>query len=157
MHTIKKQSGFTLMESVIYIALFSIIITGTIVSAFELLRGSSAIDKKIIVQNEGNFAIRKIESALNGAQSIILPSSGSGSVLRILKTDGTQSDIQINGNLVEFRENSLNPFLPITTANVILDSLVFEKIEEIGESPAGIKTVLSLNGTVFETTKYIRK
>jgi len=145
------------MESVIYIALFSIIITGTVVSAFELLRGSSAIENKIIVQNEGNFVIRKIESALNDAQSIVLPASGSGSVLRILKNGGTQTDIQINSNFVEFRESSSNPFLPITTINVTLDSLTFEKIDETGESPAGIKAVLSLNGVAFETTKYIRK
>ncbi len=156
MLNLNQQKGFTLMESVIYIALFSIIITGTIVSAYELLRGSSAIDKKIVIQSEGNFVIRKIESALNGAQSIVLPSSGSGSVLRVIKSDGAQSDIQINGNFVEFRDGALNSFLPITTPNVILESLVFEKLEESGASPAGIKAVLTLNGTTFETTRYIR-
>src|SRR4030042_506817 len=62
-----SQAGFTLIESLLYIALFSIIIGGALVAVYQMIESSDAVSAKNIVEMEGSFLLRKIDWALTGA------------------------------------------------------------------------------------------
>ena len=82
-----KSNGFTLIETIVYLALFSIMMGGAIVALFNLFESSGRELTHIMLQEEGNFIIAKINWAISGAQSVNQP-SGYGSLLSVNKVTG---------------------------------------------------------------------
>lgn len=80
-----KSSGFTLIETIIYIALFAILMSGAVVAAYSLLEGGGRNVTAIGIQEEGTFLSRKINWALAGASDV--STSGGGTVLTITRPD----------------------------------------------------------------------
>ncbi len=78
-----KNSGFTLIETMIYIALFALIMTGTIVSIYGILGSSARNQLKAMVQEEGSFLVGKVDWSLNGASSIEVRDNGFSLTLNI--------------------------------------------------------------------------
>lgn len=147
--------GFTLIEVIIYIALFSLLMGSAFIVAFQLIEGSGDISTKNTLQEEGNFVMRKFNWALTNVDpaSPITPSAGNSSTLNVTKYDGNEIDIKLTGTKIEMRESDNgNTFLPITTDNVEVSSLNF-KYETLG----GITATAVIDGTTFTTTKYFRK
>jgi type II secretory pathway component PulJ len=95
MYTVKDQNGFTLFETLIYIALFTFIMGGAILSAYQIFEGSAQIQRMAQTEVELNFLLRKIDWALNGATSVSVQNSGD--TLQVVRDAGqtfkfTQSD-----------------------------------------------------------------
>jgi prepilin-type N-terminal cleavage/methylation domain-containing protein len=67
------QKGFTLIETIIYLALFAIFLGGAVATAYNMFEASGRNQTKNIVQEEGNFLIAKIEWALAGTQIVNSP------------------------------------------------------------------------------------
>ena len=159
------QKGFTLLEVIIYIALFSILIGGAFVAAFQLIDGSRELSVKDTLQDEGNFVMRKISWALTSVDPAVatIPSSGTSPNLRVTKYDGNQIDICLDSNKIKIRQGGgagscSNPaFLPLTTDNVSVSSLQFDYLTPVGLEPAGITATTIINGVTFTITKYMRK
>jgi prepilin-type N-terminal cleavage/methylation domain-containing protein len=163
---IKNKTGFTLIEVIIYIALFTILMVGAFVTAYQLLQGSDTLSGKAVTQDEINFVLRKIDWALNGTSSsasLIIPSATtlSSSTLSFIRPDGNKIDFQLNtaSSSIEMKESvGANIFLPITTNNVKVTSLGFRYIPSIGiGAPVGVEATTTINGITATTTKYFRK
>src|SRR3989344_6895521 len=141
------NKGFTLIESIIYIALFSLLMRTAFVTAFQLIDGSGKLGVKNTVQEEGNFVMRKINWALTGVETITTPASGNSFTLVVEKYNGDDIEIKLDTK-IEMKTNS-GPFLPLTTDNVVVkaSSLNFQHIPASGSGPVGIKAdfVLTLN------------
>jgi prepilin-type N-terminal cleavage/methylation domain-containing protein len=91
------QKGFTLMETLIYIALFSILMSGAMIAAYNLLEGGGRNTSAINTQEEGTFINRKINWALTGARTVT--ASPDGTTLTITRPDlGAQSPLVIVGD-----------------------------------------------------------
>lgn len=134
----RQLDGFTLIEAIIYIALFGMLISGAVAVAYQISTSSSLTSRKAIVQDEGNFVLQKIRWALNSESSV----TAAGSLLRIERSDGKQIDICLYNNKILLREGSAGTyactdtdpslyFYPITTNNVMVTDLQFEQINEI--------------------------
>lgn len=67
---INSKRGFTLIEVLIYLALFSIIIGRAMVSVLQIVESSTSLQSKVVLQEESNFLLRKINWALNGATTM---------------------------------------------------------------------------------------
>ena len=81
--------AFTLIETIVYLALFGLLMTGVILTAYNLFEGAARSQTEAMVTDEGNFLIGKITWALSGTQSINNPPSGtSGSQLSVNKVIG---------------------------------------------------------------------
>ncbi len=145
--------GTTLIEAVIYIALLSILMGGTVGAVYQILLSSSSVQAHDTVQEEGNFAIRKVEWALTGASAITVVSPTEFSVS---KYDGTTADNKLSGGGLVMQEGS-GSFLPLTTPNVSVSSVQFVSIPASGSGPAGMSVTLSISGQTFTTTRYLRK
>lgn len=157
------QKGFTLLEMMIYVALFSLIMTGTFVVAFQLITNSERTNARVVIQEEGNFLLRKISWALSGASSITSPSATltTSSTLIVNKYGFSANPITIRYNSVngsiEIQEGAGNPFYPLTSDGVVVSSLEFTYIPEVGSAPLGVQASTTMNGISFTITKYIRK
>ncbi len=59
------NAGFTLLETIIYIGLFSLIFSGIFVSIYPILFGAERLTKNIAIEGESAFIIAKIDYALS--------------------------------------------------------------------------------------------
>ena len=93
--------GFTLIETVIYIALFAFIMTGALVSIYGILGSSARNQTKAMVQEEGSFLLGKIDWALSGVETINLPDDSDG--------DGIELDLTLS--VKKFDTSPENPIV----------------------------------------------
>ena len=92
----KGGTGFTLVEMLVYLALFSLLMSGTVVGSYNLLEGGSRNKIAVGIQEEGTFLNRKINWALTNASAVSVSSGGTR--LTITRPDlGSQSPIVIIG------------------------------------------------------------
>ncbi|MES2059838.1 MAG: prepilin-type N-terminal cleavage/methylation domain-containing protein [Patescibacteria group bacterium] len=98
MNKLIKKRGFTLIELVIYIALFGVLMTGASVATYQLLEGGTRNETAVAIQEEGSFLNRKINWALTGATIAIV--SPDGSVLTINKIPGADFAVADNPLLI---------------------------------------------------------
>lgn len=139
---IKKNKGFSLIESIIYIALFSIVVGGGMVGVYRVVQSSKSIFEKTIIEQEGNFLLRKINWALNDLQSVNLLQPNQ---MQIVKASGT-STFSLNGDNLELNG------LPLNSENARISNLLFNK-----PSASMIKASFNINGHFFSTSKFLRK
>ena len=155
------MKGFTLIETIIYIALLGLIMGGTLLAVYQILEGGASLSGKAVVQGEGNFLLRKLDWALSGDSSIpTVGGSGCSQTLSITKTGFSPNpiDIRLNAGAVEMREGGIGfgTYEPLTTSNVAVSCLQFRVLPAVGTGPAGIAATTTINGFEFATTKYLR-
>ena len=149
------KKGFTLIETVIYIALFTILMGGALITSYNLIEGSESAQVKATIQEEGNFVLRKLNWALSGLSSVNTPTFGYSENLGVTKIGPVQIDVRLEAGNIEIREGS-GPYVPITTANVEVSTLQFHFLPG-GAGPDGIEASTTISGVTFYTKKYLRQ
>lgn len=61
--------GFTLIETLVYLALLSLVFTGLFAAGFAIVESLDAMKTRAIVQEEGNFIMAKLNWAVTNAKS----------------------------------------------------------------------------------------
>ncbi len=165
----KKQKGFTLVETLLYIALFTIIIGGGIVAVYQIIQSTEASYSHVILQEEANFLFRKIDWALTGLDgptSIITPTNYSDTTLTVNKDSAQVKFYLDNGNLTVQRDSGT--IVPLNSSNITASSTpsthLFERIITPGK-PDAITTNFTLTTEqnswpatqTFSFTKYLRR
>jgi type II secretory pathway pseudopilin PulG len=158
---IKSGKGFSLIETIIYIALFSIIMTGAFVTAYQLLDGSGRLNAKAITAEEGNFAVKKIEWAMTNLDPSSTPTVGGSGCFQTLSIQRTSDPTNVaisletvgGKNYLKISQNG-GQMATTTTENVSVSCLQFETISG---TPTGITATTTIDGLEFVVTKYIRK
>lgn len=69
-----KQNGFTLIETIVYIALFSILMTSTLITVYELFSSIEINNTALIIETEETFINNKLRWAITGASAVTAPS-----------------------------------------------------------------------------------
>ncbi len=154
------NKGFTLIETIIYIALFTLLITSGFVSVYQLISGTDSLNTKIRIQKEGNFVLRKISWTLTGLNPLNPPTVGGSGCYQALTSykTGQLNPIRIRmsnisgNNYVEIQDDGIN-YYPITTINASTTCL---KFGVISGTPSGIVSTITINGIDFVITKYVR-
>ncbi len=149
-----NQKGFTLLETLIYITLFTVIIGGGIVAVYQIIQSTDASYSHIILQEEANFLFRKIDWAATGADSINVGSS----TLEVSKPSTTLTFAQEGDNLTL-------QGIPLNSESIIVSSVSFVKTDPVGEKPASVTSNFTLTTEQnnwpatqnFSFTKYLRK
>lgn len=163
----KRSSGFTLIEVVVYLALFSIIIGGAMVSVLQIVESSTSLQSKVVMEEEANFLLRKINWALNGATTMSV--SGDHLTLTIINpyliTTGAHTfvfDIDSSGGYLRLSKNGATA-INLNSQNVKVSNLAFTYSPPSGAKPASVNTHFNLmekesgDQDDFETTRYLRK
>lgn len=159
-----KQQGFTLIEVLVYLALFAVILGGVTASVFGIVSGSNRNQARIIIQQEGEFLMGKINWALSGASSLVV---NSATQITVNKFNYGSNPVIFDLNTNKFRiKQGSNLVTDLNSDRVRVTGLTFSDIPAQGAKPQGLKTVFTLESLtadgilvnqVFETTKYLRK
>lgn len=147
----KINRGFTLIETVVYIALLALIMGGAVFTAYSLTEGSARTSAHAIVQEEGSFVLRKLAWALSSASDFSIPNSHE---LIVTRYDGTTADISLDGTRIIMQAGGAD-FVPLTTENVSAADLLFTAIPAVGTGPEGVTATFMINGAPFSLTQYL--
>ena len=155
----KHGAGFTLIETIIYAALFSLIIGLVIGAVYNIIEGSEDLQKNIITDAEAHFLSRKIEWALTGVSAINAPASGlTGTSLSVNKIGYAQNPVvfDLDSNNLRIKKGLANPVI-LNSGNVTVSDLQFEHLAAGLYRPAAIRVNFKVNGEPFRTTIHLRK
>ena len=153
----KSDKGFTLMETMIYIALFGIIMSGAVVGTYNLLEGGNHNVLNSAVEEEGTFLNRKISWALRGAT--IASVSGSGSVLTITRPDlGAQSPLIISGNGTNMTiARGVGVAILLNSSRFKVSNVIFTYIASLNGRPPSVSGNFMVENKAFTFRDYLRQ
>lgn len=126
-----QQKGFTLIEFLIYMGIFSIlllVLTGVFVSMLEIKAESEATSS---VTQDGRYIIEKLKYGFARASSVTTPASlgGSGSTLTFVADGITYTYALSSGNL-QLTENTGT--YTMNSSETTLSSITFQRIGNSG-------------------------
>lgn len=145
--------AFTLIETIIYIALFGVFMSGVLLSVYGMMQSGDQFTNRNSATNEGTFVTAKLDWVLRSLGSVTTPSSGYGTSLSVTRSDGTQVDVRLTSGVIEMRING-GSYVPLTTNNVTVTSLGFNTLSG---TQTGVEASTTINGISFMTRRYIRK
>jgi prepilin-type N-terminal cleavage/methylation domain-containing protein len=90
---ITVQRGFTLLEVVIYLALFTVLMTGVLRTVYEIMETTHEADVSLQIQNDGNFVLQKMAWALNDVKIINVIGT---STLEIVRNDDSEHPLNFS-------------------------------------------------------------
>ena len=159
----KNKNAFTLIETLVYLALFSFLMTGIIVVVYSIFESSDRNQTKIMVQEEGSFLVAKISWALSGIKSFNVSSPTDLSVEKYDPSGTTTTVITINLSGTDLNlSRAGNPSLPLNNSNVGISNLLFSH----DTNPEYVKADFTVNAKTvngmpvsqdFSMVKYLRK
>ncbi len=153
------MKGFTLIEVLIYIALISIIIGGSLTVVYQILETNSSVYNKIIIEQEANFLLQKIRWAMTGVSAINSPAVGAtSSALSVDKTNFSENPVivDLSSSTARMKRGSGQPAV-LNNQNVAVENLVFQHLASSSSIPEAIKINITINERQFTTTIYLKK
>lgn len=176
-----------MIEVIVYLALFAILMTGAIVTAYSVFKSAGRNQARATLQQEGDFLEGKIDWVLSGASyidAVSLPADGVARAcdlnrplcLSVTKYNSTVVNLSLvapssclqsyNGSLLLWYGTACP--VPVNTSNVQISNLQFTHTAASGTSiePESVSASFSLtdrtdNGmllsSTFSITKYLRK
>ena len=148
--------GFTLIETLLYLALYAIIVGGAVATAYAIAAGENMTKVQINLLQEGNFILMKMEWALSGAQSATVQSNPPG--FSVMTADASSQllffEVQ-NGTLV-IRE-SRSGITQMLTANAFtISGSTFTEIPATAYRSKALQIAMDLTAMTNEGKVYTR-
>jgi prepilin-type N-terminal cleavage/methylation domain-containing protein len=151
MKNYRAHKGFTLVEVLIYIALFGILMSGAVVAAYQLLDSGSRQDLSFAAQQDGTFINRKLAWALGPANSV---SVLDGNKLTIYRNDFTLV-FDGSGERMMFKRGSADS-VPLTPEGLVVANTLFESIPPANGLPPAVRASYTIGGKQFTYAMYLR-
>ncbi|MEK7552406.1 MAG: prepilin-type N-terminal cleavage/methylation domain-containing protein [Patescibacteria group bacterium] len=154
------KKGFLLIEVLIYLALFGIIVGGSVSVFYSLLESSEKVNKDALVSNEAEFILGKINWMLSGSVIIEEPSPGeSGNKLSLVKNnfpdnplvlEKVDDDIllQRGGDEANILNNSLIRIEDLNFENIIVPTVPEQNI---------LRASFVIASTTYHTSRLIHE
>lgn len=162
-----KQSGFTLVEAIIYIALFSILFTGLFVSIFPLFMGAERLTENVAADSESAFILSKINFAINdtltsanatstlpNAHELVLSQNGTEKYRFTTATTGCVPG-PIICRLLTLRKDG-GTTEPLNGSRVRINTFNVTKVGRQGTAPAYLDVTLVANDATTTARYYLR-
>ena len=153
------MKGFTLIEVLIYVALISIIIGGSLTVVYQILETNSGVYNKIIIEQEANFLLQKIRWTMTGVSTINSPGVGAtSSSLSVNKINFSENPVivDLSSSTARMKRGSGQPAV-LNSQNVVVENLVFQHLASSSSIPEAIKINITVSKKAFTTTIYLRK
>ncbi|MDD5050452.1 MAG: hypothetical protein PHV93_01790 [Candidatus Pacebacteria bacterium] len=154
-----KKGGFTLIETILYIGLLSLILGGILSASYYLIESSGRQSQSILVDEELNFLFKKIDWVLSSVSSIDAPlGPGVSTKLIVRKYNFSTNPLTLvakDGLLTLSRSNK--EAIPLNSESVKVDSVSFSYISPTSsDSPPGIQVVIQIGSRFATSTYYVR-
>lgn len=136
----KRESGFTLIEALLYIGLFALIMIAVMTATYNMIASTDKSQYRSLIHNEGQFVVRKFNTALDNATSI----TSSGSTLTVNYASGSPKVFTRSGNKIQLDGVPLNSDIaPVT-------ELTFTPAS--GNRPVEVQMVFRMNNIYYDET-----
>lgn len=126
-----RQAGFTLIETLVYLALYSIISLAMLAAVYSVLESGARNETTAMVEEEGDFLIAKIDAVISGAISIQLPVS-SGTTLALTESSGSNIVIKNDVRGIRLQEGD-TAFETLNNSNVSVADLTFVRVQAVND------------------------
>ncbi len=140
------RRGVTLFETLIYIFIFSLLMTGALATSFWTAETSARTARLALIESEADFVLRKIDWAATGSTITEPAPDDTGDVLTF-ERDGEEYSFMLTGNTLMFLLNGFEA--PLTTNNVSVSSFSATHVAEAGVVPAAASTTIIMNGKTY--------
>jgi type II secretory pathway pseudopilin PulG len=160
------KRGFTLIETLIYLALYTIIIGGALAAVYSMLESDARNETAAMVEEEGDFLIGKIDWVLSDTASVQSPIS-SGKELSITLADGSAVVFRSIAPALSIQAGSAQEqILNNTDVSVIGLTFIHSLSTSDGLDPESVSASFTLVATTsdgrvlsrdFSTLEYLRK
>lgn len=150
-----NRTGFTLIETLIYLALLMLIMSSAVVSAFYIIDSSEKEKTNLNTIAEAGFLLRKIDWALTGADAVDVSVPG---VMSVTKNSFPANPVVIDSvsGRARIATGGTMP-VALTGDRVSITGLTFQNTPAMPLQPQGIMANFTADGKNFELTKYLRK
>ena len=141
-----SRGGFTLMETLIYIALFSVITSFVFGVFYQILGSQNQNRDRIEVDSEANFMMQKIRWALAGVQTINQPAVNTTSTtLSVTRYNFAQNPVvfDLNSQALRISKGGASAVV-LNNSRVNVSQLIFEHLAQMNNAPKGVKITLSV-------------
>jgi len=132
MKKFNNKKGFTLIEVLLYTAIFAIVgglTTGILLTVTQVQQRESASAE---VTGQLNFVMQRLRQIVSESSNIEIPTSTTPSTLLKLRMQATSTDptfISLSGNAIQLKEGS-SATTTLTSDRVIVDTLNFKKFTQ---------------------------
>ena len=148
MMKLKHQTGFTLVELLLYLATASILMLA--LTSFAILLSESRIKHRTIseVEQQGHFLMDQMTQAIRNSESVTGPTAGASSsslTLDVIDSGADPTIFAVSSGTLQQQEASLTTNLSSSTVTV--ENLVFQNLSR-ENTPATVEvsfTVTSVN------------
>lgn len=129
--SVHAKKGFTLIEIILYVAVFAIVAALMVVILTTALQVGSRESSSAEVSAQLHFATQTIQRLVRSSSNIDIQAGVPTSVLRLRMPDPNQDPtvISLSGTAILMKQGS-SPTSSITTSRVVVDALSFEKITQ---------------------------
>ncbi len=144
------------METIIYIALFGVIMSGALIGTYNILESGERNTTAAKIEEEGTFLIRKINWALTGATNVSV--TNGGTTINITRPDlGAQSPLTIkqNGNKMTITRGT-GVETELNNDRFYTSGTNFVYTPAVNGRPPSISTIFKVEEKIFNTKKYLR-
>lgn len=155
----KNNRGFTLIETIVYIALFGILLAGVFTAAFNIIESGGRNQNKLILKEDGDFILSKINWAISRTGEAIIDENGN------LETGDLEFRFDESKKSLMLSRNGISGERQLNNGVVLVTKVVFSQVYVENEGK-GIQYAINLeskapNGMVinayFESITYLRK
>lgn len=156
--------AFTLIETVVYLGLFAIVMTGIVATAYGYFENTGRNETKAVLQEEELFILGKFNFAMSGAKTISVPAT-TGTTLTLTKYDTTVAQMCSSGNNILYFGSGgscVTSGSILNNRNVTISNVLFTHLT----SPEGMSIGFTVTATTptgqsisesASITRYIRK
>ncbi len=153
----RRMRGFTLIETIIYIALFAILMMGAMAAVQPIFTGAERMSQRAVVESEVMLVSRTITSLIPQASTVSAPAQGtSGDTLSLttwnsggpsigyafaVQDGAVFANVSVNG--------SFTGSTTLTASRVRFDSMSVKRVAAQGGTPAYIELSYAANGSTY--------
>lgn len=151
-----------MIEMVVYIALLTLVMGGTLAATYQLLSGQGRASGHNTTEEEGSFVLGKFAWGMGQITTPITSPTAVSTHPAPLDITTASGRVQMcfAGSTIWIREGAGAcgaSATPLTTSNVQVTGLDFTYIPAVGTGPDGITVSATINGETFKMTRYLRK
>jgi hypothetical protein len=144
---IKKLKAITLVETLVYLALFGIFFITVMQFLFFLQEFESNAESRLLLNQNSIFLSEHLKETLKDTKSVDLANSQLDQdlgKLRIIKNDNTYVEYSINSNRIEYTKELSSP-VPLSKSIIGINKLRFQAItDQSGSKIIAVRVVSDL-------------
>ncbi len=154
-----KNHGMTLIETILYIGLFGMLMSGAVVATWQVMATGAKNERAVGIQIEGAFLTQKIKWALTGASSVMVTGSSTLVVTRpdLASVTPSQSPLTFSasGTTITLARGAFES-LPLTNEALHVSDVSFTVTPATGNVATATAVSFSIEGKPFSFITYLR-